>query len=123
MIEQTTIDCPMCADCPMFEAFEGDTRRRGLCKLFDKVARGYHPMTSDCENQLDEVEVVLYSHEIDTDDAGNLIPASIEILSIFLPHGEVNRENILKQFQRYADQFREYYLADWQWFNDPNCEF
>jgi hypothetical protein len=115
--------CPTCSDCPMFNAFEGE--KRGLCKLFDNVSRSHHKMTQDCKNSLEEVEVILYSHEVTIDpEDGVLEPAKIETLSLFMSPQEINHETVLKQFQKYADQFNGFYLANWYWANeDIGCKF
>ena len=115
---------PACEDCPMFNAYEGDTRSRGTCTLFDKVTRGYHEMTDDCRNSMDEVVVTLHTHEqeIDAED-GTSSPKGIETVSIFLPHDDVNQTSILQVFKQYQHQFVGYLLADWYWANNPCHEF
>lgn len=120
--------CPTCADCPLFESYHQDTRGRGLCKLFDQVARSHHEMTQDCQNnlitQLDEIELFLYSHEVIIDpEYGFPEPARVEVLSIFLPHSSVSFETIWQEWQKYADQFSEFYFANWYWANNPASEF
>ncbi len=36
-----------CESCSQFKNY-GETRGRGYCKLFDKVAFSHHPFTNDC---------------------------------------------------------------------------
>lgn len=108
----------------MFNAYEGDTRSRGTCTLFDKVTRSHHEMTDDCRNSMDEVVVTLHTHEqeIDAED-GTLSPKGIETVSIFLPHDDVNQTSILQALKQYREQFVGYFLADWYWANNPCHEF
>ena len=40
-----------CASCPQFNNFN-ESRGRGWCKLFDRVAFCHHPLTSDCRLNL-----------------------------------------------------------------------
>ena len=108
----------------MFNAYEGDTRSRGTCTLFDKVTRSHHEMTDDCRNSMDEVVVTLHTHEQENDaEDGTLSPKGIETVSIFLPHDDVNETSILQVFKQYKHQFVGYLLADWYWANNPCHEF
>ncbi len=124
MISQTISTRPSCEDCPLFHAYEGDTKSRGNCGLFDKVTRGYWEMTQDCQNNLDEVIVTLHTQEqeIDPED-GTPNPRDVQTLSIFLPHDDVNLSSILDTLKQYQEDFVGYILADWYWANNPECEF
>jgi len=44
-----------CANCPYFQDF-GETNGRGLCQLFDKMARRHHLRTGDCDQEIETVE-------------------------------------------------------------------
>ncbi len=44
-----------CANCPYFQDF-GETNGRGLCQLFDRMARRHHNRTGDCDQQIETVE-------------------------------------------------------------------
>jgi hypothetical protein len=44
-----------CASCAYFQDFN-DARGRGLCKLFDSVARRHHWRTSDCDASITTLE-------------------------------------------------------------------
>lgn len=124
MLPQNKVACPVCEDCPMFSAFDSDTRSRGLCKLFDKVVRGYHEMAQDCRNNMDEIILILHSNAIESDPDNGLIgPKRIEELSVFLPHDDVNQRSIVDTWEQYAPQFEGFYLFDWIWYNNPNQPF
>ncbi len=121
MIAQTA--CIACEDCPMFEAYEGDTRSRGWCRLFDKSARGFHEMAQDCRNNLDEVTVILHSRAVDRDpDLGTIQPRFTEQLTIFLPHDEISHQAVVTVLKSYGDRFKDFDLIDWIWPNNPNQE-
>ena len=124
MLTQSKTACPACEDCPMFNAYPDDTRSRGLCKLFDKVTRGYHEMTNDCRNNMDEVTIILHSTwtEVDPED-GTIEPKSVEELTVFLPHNDVSHELVLQTFRQYADNFSGFSLFEWIWPNNPAHEF
>ena len=45
-----------CAKCPYFQDFN-ERNGRGLCQMFDKVARRHHFRTGDCDQEINAVEV------------------------------------------------------------------
>ncbi len=47
----TVCTCDTCASCPQFNNFN-ESRGRGWCNLFDRVAFCHHPLTSDCRLNL-----------------------------------------------------------------------
>ncbi len=50
----TTIPTPTactCANCPQFDDY-GETRGRGLCKVFEKITYRHHALTQDCLTSL-----------------------------------------------------------------------
>ncbi len=105
--------CPSCEDCPLFDAFENDPRSRGLCGLFDKVTRGYHEQTQDCRNHLTEVVVTLWSHEVAIAHDGAIEPKTVEQWTFFMPEGDINHDAVLKQWEKYTDNFPKLYLYSW----------
>ena len=124
MLTQFKTACPACEDCPMFNAYPGDTRSRGLCKLFDKVTRGYHEMTDDCRNSMDEVTIILHSTSVQVDpEDGVMEPKRVEELTVFLPHDEVCHQLVVQTFKQYANNFPDFFLFDWIWPNNPAHEF
>ena len=44
-----------CSTCPYFQDF-GEPNGRGLCQLFDKMARRHHNRTGDCDQEIEAVE-------------------------------------------------------------------
>ena len=102
--------CATCANCPMFKAYEGDTRSRGTCTLFDRVTRSHWPQTQDCRNGLQEVVLHLYSEEQEQDpDFGHFEPVQEIQLSLFL--SEITKQAVKKAFQTYQDMYQGFYLA------------
>jgi len=59
MTSTQTLEQPIranCATCPYFQDFD-ETNGRGLCQLFDKMARRHHFRTGDCDQEIEAVEV------------------------------------------------------------------
>lgn len=59
MTTTKTLEPPIqanCARCPYFQDFN-EPNGRGLCQLFDKVARRHHFRTGDCDQEIKMVEV------------------------------------------------------------------
>lgn len=101
---------PICEDCPMFNAYEGDSRSRGWCRTFDNPARGYHEMTQDCRNNLIEVVITLRSY------AGSVE----EQWSFFMDEKQITHNAIVELFGKYAPSFPDFYLYYW---SVPSCNF
>ena len=117
MISQA--NCPTCEQCPMFNAYSGETR--GTCTLFDRVTRSHWPQTQDCRNGLQEVVLHLYSQEEEQDpDFGHFEPVQEIQLSLFL--SEITKQAVKKAFQTYQDMYQGFYLA---YYHPccPNAEF
>ena len=114
-----------CSQCSAFVSFEGDNR--GLCKVFNKVARTHHPQTSDCKNNLDEVLVTLYSFEEEIcPEDGVADPVATEKISLFFPHEEITYEKIKDYISLHIlpqPQFKGFYWETIYWANDPTHEF
>ncbi len=58
MMTTQTLEQPIlenCATCPYFQDFN-ETNGRGLCQLFDKMARRHHNRTGDCDLEIEAVE-------------------------------------------------------------------
>ncbi len=58
MTSTQTLEQPIlanCATCPYFQDF-GEPLGRGLCQLFDKMARRHHLRIGDCDQEIEAVE-------------------------------------------------------------------
>jgi hypothetical protein len=80
-----------CAECRYFSDF-GDERGRGLCRVFDMVARRHHQRTSDCDSSIKTIEgetqpaflfkVLLTSTEIEDDGYGYAVPVDEKLVEV-----------------------------------------
>ena len=107
-----------CADCPMFSDFQ-DSRNRGWCSAFDKLARTHHPRTNDCQFAIKEKEreeqnsiqvaVTLCSHELDIDpDDGHIEPKEERIISLSVK--EITKKAVYKAFEEHQNDFPGFYI-------------
>ncbi|CCQ66336.1 hypothetical protein CWATWH0402_956 [Crocosphaera watsonii WH 0402] len=107
--------CATCADCPMFSDFQ-DSRNRGWCSAFDKLARTHHPRTNSCEFAIKEYEdqtkievgVTLCSHELDIDDDGAIFPKEERIISLFVE--EITKKAVYEAFEAHQHDFPGFYI-------------
>ena len=112
---QTLQPCATCADCPMFSDFQ-DSRNRGWCSAFDKLARTHHPRTNSCEFAIKEYEeqnsvevaVTLCSHELDIDDDGAIFPKEERIISLFVE--EITKKAVYEAFEAHQHDFPGFYI-------------
>jgi hypothetical protein len=82
-----------CAECRYFSDFD-DERGRGLCRVFDIVARRHHHKTETCTSSINileaeakpafEVWVTLYSQEIEDDGYGQPVPVDERMVKVFV---------------------------------------
>ncbi|WP_198649093.1 hypothetical protein [Cyanothece sp. BG0011] len=120
--------CNTCLNCPMFTDFR-DSRSRGWCSAFERMAKTFHPLTHDCELAITqyteqnpiEVAITLCTHELAIDpDDGHSYPKEERVISFAVT--EVSRKAVLEAFEPHKDQFKGFYILDYhQCF--PNAEF
>jgi hypothetical protein len=82
-----------CANCRYFSDFD-DERGRGLCRVFDTVAKRHHHKTETCISSINilegetkpafEVWVTLYSREVEDDGYGYPVPVDEKLVKIII---------------------------------------
>jgi hypothetical protein len=90
-LKPTTEQHSTCAECRYFSDFN-DARGRGLCRVFDSVARRHHQRTSDCDSSIKTIEgetkpaflfkVLLTSTEIEDDGYGYPVPVDEKLVEV-----------------------------------------
>ena len=128
MLQNKDFQSAKCADCPMFSDFQ-DSRNRGWCSAFEKLARTHHPLTNDCQFAIKEheeqnsiqVSVTLCSHELDIDpDDGHIEPKEERIISLSVK--EITKKAVYEAFEAHKHNFPGFYiLAFHQCY--PDAEF
>ncbi|WP_331456813.1 hypothetical protein [Crocosphaera watsonii] len=99
----------------MFSDFQ-DSRNRGWCSAFEKLARTHHPRTNSCEFAIKEYEeqtqievgVTLCSHELDIDDDGAIFPKEERIISLFVE--EITKKAVYEAFEAHKHDFPGFYI-------------
>jgi hypothetical protein len=80
-----------CANCRYFSDF-GDERGRGLCRVFDTVAKRQHQKTETCNSSIKILEaeakpafvvwVTLYSQAVEDDGYGQPVPVDEKLVEV-----------------------------------------
>lgn len=80
-----------CANCRYFSDF-GDERGRGLCRVFEQVARRHHRKTETCTSSIRTLEgeskpaflfkVLLTSKEVEDDGYGHPVPVDEKLVEV-----------------------------------------
>lgn len=115
-----------CESCRYFSDF-GDERGRGLCRVFDTIARRHHHKTETCSSSIAILEgetkpafvvwVQLYSQEVEDDGYGHAVLVSEKLVEVMV--AKPTRELVEAALAK-SDDLQGYQIVDfWQ----PEGEF
>jgi hypothetical protein len=126
MMTQTTALSPSalsyseiaCAECPFFNNYH-DARGRGLCRVFDIVARVHHRATQDCAGEIKKLQLSTYTvavqlitEAVEDNGEGYPVPVGESIINLVVP--QLNEESVEKALATHKSLEGYKVMSFWQ---------